>query len=130
MKEGAGLATSDVRVFYLPGVCQVSHTCEPLGFRFCLPAISACCAPWISIYATAGGVLLGGSHSLTLTSKASVQHVQVVSHLYVCKKFRVEGSFHILRNPAVDRWFKYVLRKKKLFLGLLFYTLPHILLNL
>lgn len=62
---------------------------------------------------------MGGSHSLTLTSKASVQHVQVVSHLYVCKKFRVEGSFHILLNPAVDRWFKYVLRKK-IFLGLLF----------
>lgn len=119
--EGRG-GPDDIRcpgILFAWSVSGKSHL-----WTFGVQVLSACyislLCTWISIYATAGGVQLGGSHSLTLTSKASVQHVQVVSHLYVCKKFRVEGSFHILRNPAVDRWFKYVLRKKTSSLGSFF----------
>lgn len=88
----------------LTWVFQVSHTCAPVGFRFLLTGESACRAPGFLFMLLQEDCWYEVSHSLW-HPRSLVQHVQVVSHLHVRKKSKVEGSFHILINPAVDRRF-------------------------
>lgn len=87
--------------------CQVSHTCAPVGFRFPLPGVSAWCAPGFLFMLLLEDCWYEVSQSLW-HPRSLVQHVQVVSHLHVREKSKVEGPFHILINPAADRRFIYV----------------------
>lgn len=100
-------------------VCQVSHTCAPVGFGLPPPGVSACCAPgFLFMLLLEESCWYEVSHSLW-HPPSLVQHVEAVSHLHVHKKSKVEGSLNILIKPAVDR--RFMLKKKTLAsLGLLF----------
>jgi len=108
------LPSLDIQAFCLSSwkcVClflwlDVSYLCT-CGFQLSSARPIGLPCTWISVYAIAGRVMLVCvvSHSLWHL-KSLVQHVQVLSDLHV--HIIVEGWFHMLINPAVDRKFKYV----------------------